>query len=812
MSTLTHPPVWPGSQKTYPHTASECRFLLGGIGTGNVSLNARGQLCDFEMFNHPGMGTKLPYTFFALWTQDEEGIPLARVLEAEYQPPFERSHGFLPGDLGGLPRMQASAFTAHYPFAQVDFQDATLPVDVSLEAFTPFVPLNADASSYPAAVLRYRVTNRGAHSRNVTIAGSVANAAGFEGFDLFSNMTVKTEGENVYREQDGLRGVFMRGKELPETELTYGTMTLATQAEHTTVKPTWLVGAWWDGAQEFWDDFATDGQLQSAGAQSTAGSTFNDVSKVRIGSMGICEILQPGESKTFPFLLTWHFPNRPRAWQGHICPGNTHESEVIQTRVSTLFSDAWDVAAQLARDLPRLEKYSRDFAQALFGSTLPPYVLEALADNITVIRSPTCQRLADGTFLAWEGCFSQRGCCEGSCTHVWNYAQTLAFLFPELERSMRRTEFLMETDDEGEMAFRTMQIFGDKKWKMIPAADGQMGAIIRLYRDWQLCGDDAFLKELWPKAKKALTFAFTYWDKDCDGMFESQQHNTYDIEFYGPNSLTNSLFYAALKAGAMMARHLGDEAFAKICLAKWKQGAAKMDQTLWGGEYYIQSIEDVDAYRYQYGIGCLADQVFGQLLAHVNGLGYVLPKDHIQQAIHSIYCYNFHSSMRGHASVQRTYALNDEAGLLLCSWPKGGRPRFPFVYSDEVWTGIEYQVAAHLIYEGYVKEGLRVIKGVRDRFDGYKRNPFNEIECGNHYARSLASWSVLLALSGYHCNLNEHTLRFAPQVNPDAFRCFFSTGNAWGVYSQTKDPATGEVSRKVEVLYGELGEMVLAQP
>lgn len=811
MSTMNPSPIWPGAQKVYPHTASECRFLLGGIGTGNISLNARGQLCDFEIFNHPGKGTQLPYTFFALWTRDKAGNTIARVLEAERQPPFERSHGFLPGDMGGLPRMQASTFTAHYPFAQVDFQDDTLPLDVSLEAFTPFVPLDADASSYPAVVLRYSVTNRDTQPRAVTIAGSLANAAGFDGFDLFSNMLVKTEGENEYREQEGLRGVFMRGKNLPTTELTYGTMAMATQAEHTTVKPTWLVGAWWDGAQEFWDDFATDGQLQPAGMQSTTGSAFNDVSRVRIGSMGIYENLQPGESKTFTFLLAWHFPNRPRAWQGHICPGNTHENEMIQTRVSTLFADAWDVAAQLAHALPGLEKTSRDFTRALFDSTLPPYVLEALADNITVIRSPTCLRLADGTFLAWEGCFPQRGCCEGNCTHVWNYAQTLAFLFPELERSMRRIEFLTETDDKGEMAFRTMQIFGDEKWQMIPAADGQMGTILRLYRDWKLCGDDAFLEELWPKAQKALTFAFTYWDRDGDGMLESQQHNTYDIEFYGPNSLTNSLFYAALKAAAEMARYLGDEAFAKRCLTKWEQGAVKMDQTLWGGEYYIQAIEDVNAYRYQYGIGCLADQLFGQLLAHVNGLGYVLPREHIQQAVQSIYHYNFRSSMRNHASVQRTYALNDEAGLLLCSWPKGGRPRFPFVYSDEVWTGIEYQVAAHLIYEGYVEEGLRVVKGVRDRFDGYKRNPFNEIECGNHYARSLASWSVLLALSGYHCDLSKRTLRFAPRISAEAFRCFFSTGKAWGVYSQLLDAATGEITRKVEVLYGELGDVEISQ-
>jgi non-lysosomal glucosylceramidase len=582
----------------------------------------------------------------------------------------------------------------------------------------------------------------------------------------------------------------------------YGNMAIATADESITVKPEWLNGAWWDGAHNFWDDFSLDGKLEERSECSAVESKFNFKSNLRIGSLGISKKLGPKEEKTLEFIITWYFPNRPKAWEGHICPADNNKKEIEKNYYSTIFKDAWHCADYLVTNMDRLEKSSRDFHRALFTSTLPGYVIEALAANITVIRSTTCFRIQDGTFLAWEGCFNNRGSCEGNCTHVWNYAQTMAFLFPELEHSMRKTEFLIETDEEGNMAFRTMQVFGDPKWDMIPATDGQMGTIIRLYRDWKFSGNDELLKLVWDKACKALDFAFTYWDQDGDCVLESQQHNTYDIEFYGPNSLTNSIFFAALKAGSEMAEYLGDKNRAQRYLEAMEKGVRKMDELLWGGEYYIQVIEDVNKYRYQYGKGCLSDQVFGQMLAHLNGLGYILPEEHVKRAVQSIFKYNFRAGMEKHNNVQRTYALNDDRGLLLCSWPFGGRPELPFVYSDEVWSGIEYQVAAHLIFEGFIEEGLSIVKAVRERHDGYNRNPWNEVECGNHYARSMASWSVLIALSGYKFDLVKGEISFKPVINSENFSTFFSTGSSWGIYRQSRDSVTGEIIQNIEVLYG----------
>lgn len=799
-----------GPPRSFGDDAREAAFLLGGIGTGNVSVGARGQFRDWEIFNRPGKGNYLPYTFFAIWAREDGGRPVAKILESRMQPPFAKSHGFNSGEIAGLPRLDSAAMRATYPFVQVDFTDAALPVQVSMEAFTPFIPLNAADSGIPGFIIRYKVTNPTAKPVAVTIAGSLANMVGFDGYDMWGHVKLVADVRNEYLNRDGLRGIFFTASGLAADHLQFGTMALQTAATAVTYKRQWLDGGWWDGIQDYWDDFCYDGRLEP---ESSFGAAGNELvkQKVKMGSLGVSQTIQPGREEVFEFTVTWYFPNRVKSWDED-SGQNGAMGPPERNYYSRLFGDAWQAGVYLWDNLARLEKDSRNFTRALFTSTLPDYVIEALAANITVIRSPTCFRIHDGTFLGWEGCFDTRGSCEGSCTHVWNYAQTMAFLFPELERTMRRVEFELETDAAGRMAFRARKVFGSEDGNKpattvddaLPATDGQMGTIVRLYRDWKFSGDTGLLKRLWPKASSALDFAFRFWDSDGDCVLDSQQHNTYDIEFYGPNSLTNSMFYAALKAGAEMAEYLEDGEHARKYRAALERGSRKMDELLWGGEYYEQKIGAVDQYRYQYGSGCLSDQVFGQLLAHVAGLGYILPEEHIKRAVASIFRYNFRTGFETHHHVQRTYVLNDEKGLLLCSWPHGGRPKLPFVYCDEVWTGIEYQVAAHLIYEGFVPEGLTLVKAVRERHDGYRRNPWNEVECGHHYARSMASWALLLALSGFQYDLVRGMIRFQPALSADHFKTFWSTGKAWGMYSQWKKPDTGGIEWKIDVLYGSM--------
>jgi uncharacterized protein (DUF608 family) len=225
-------------------------------------------------------------------------------------------------------------------------------------------------------------------------------------------------------------------------------------------------------------------------------------------------------------------------------------------------------------------------------------------------------------------------------------------------------------------------------------------------------------------------------------------------------------------------------------------GSRNTDELLFNGEYYEQQIEDVNSFKYQHGKGCLADQLLGQFLAHVFGLGYLLPQDHVRSAVEAIYRYNFVREFRDHSNAQRTFALNEEQGLVLCTWPRGGRPRLPFVYSDEAWTGVEYEVAVLLIYEGMAEEGIEVVRAVRNRYDGYRRNPWDEVECGHHYVRSMASWALLLALSGFSIDQKENGVSFNP-VNSSGTKSFttlWSNGIAWGSFNQAEGRSAASAS------------------
>ncbi len=356
------------------------------------------------------------------------------------------------------------------------------------------------------------------------------------------------------------------------------------------------------------------------------------------------------------------------------------------------------------------------------------------------------------------------------------------------------------------MPFRARKVLGESRWDMIPACDGQLGSILRIYREWKYTGDDEFLKGIWDSMIKALEYSVKAWDTDGDGVLDGKMHVTYDIEFYGPNTMTNTIYLGAIKGVAEMAEYLGKTDIAEKYQELYDKAAARVDDMLYNGEYYIQDLEDVDAYRYQYGKGCLTDQLLGQFMSQTAGLGYVLPKEHVKSALKAIYKYNFKDCMEEVPNVQRTYALNDEAGLVLCSWPNGGRPRFPFAYCDEVWTGVEYQVAVCMIEEGLIEEAFTIIKAIRDRYDGYKRCPWSETEAGHHYIRPMSSFSLIPALAGYKTDMVKKTMSFHPVINQKDYTTFWINGNAWGSYHQTINE-NGEVESEIKVLYGSLNDV-----
>lgn len=806
-----------GEEISYNGDARIAAFPLGGLGTGNISVGARGEFRNWEIFNWPGKGQFVPFSFFAIWAKSEGEEPVSRILESKIKPPYYKSHGFLNGELAGIPRFEESKMTGKQPFVYVDLKDSKIPVEVQMEAFTPFIPLNADDSGIPAAIIKYRVKNPTNKPVDVSVVGTLANVVGFNGYDVFNNVKLVDEVKNEYRKENSFEGLYYTAVNLKEEDMKFGSMSLTTTNKNIISRTQWLHGQWTDNAQDFWDDFSDDGRLDEPkdiggqGCDLLEHYNFSFLNlKEKIGSLGSYERIMPNEEKVFEFVLAWHFPNRPKGWIEYDEDLERYRNEgydTIKNYYATKFADAWDVAKYVVNSKDFLESKSHDFENSLYGSTLPAYVIDAVASNIVSMKSHCCFRIEDGNFLGWEGIRDYVGCGQGNVNHVWNYATAVANLFPDLEITMRNVEFNIELDDDGGMPFRARKVLGESRWDMIPACDGQFGSILRVYREWKFTGDDEFLRGIWDQTKKALEYAVKEWDTDGDAVLDGKMHVTYDIEFYGPNTMTNTIYLGAIKGVAEMATHLGDKDTAEKYSEMYKKASPKVDEMLFNGEYYIQQLEDVDKYRYQYGKGCLTDQLLGQFMAHAAGLGYVLPKEHVKKTLESIYKYNFKECMEDVPNVQRTYALNDEAGLVLCSWPNGGRPRFPFAYCDEVWTGVEYQVAVCMIYEGMIEQAFSIIMAIRDRYDGYKRCPWSETEAGHHYIRPMSSFSLIPALSGYECDMVNKTMSFDPKINHNNFSTFWINGKAWGTYNQSIDRETGRLKSVINVLYGDIADI-----
>ena len=774
----------------------EIAFPLGGIGAGMISLGGWGQLRDWEIMNRPAKGFVAENSFFTLKVKSGSKPAVTRVLQGPAGGDHVgHGHSAPRATAAGLPHFRKVSFTGEFPFATVRFRDPSVPLSVRLTAFNPFIPLNAKDSSIPVAILLYELRNTGNRPADVSLLGNLPNIIG----DGPGGRV------NKVRKGSGLTGLYLTSTQFPATSPKFGTMALSTTWPDVAVWPRWYGGGHGRvNLLKFWQAVAES-------------DTFPPKRKgdLDVGTVAAHARLKPGQSATIPFFITWHFPTVEH-WQ---------QRGTWRNYYATVWADAWDVARYTARHFDRLHDETQRFHDALFSSTLPTHVLDAVSSQISILKTPTCLRLEDGTFYGFEGCNDTSGCCEGSCTHVWNYAQALPFLFPSLQRSMREASFKHALNEEGAVRFRMPLPLGTcppAAW--YPAADGQMGTIIQVYREWLISGDADWLRRVWPQVKAALEFAWKYWDADKDGVIEGVQHNTYDIEFFGPNTLMGSLYLGALRSGEKMARALGEKEKAAEYAALFRMGSAWTDKRLFNGHYYEQKVaprafetwpdhygavakkgEKDDRFpwpRWQYGKGCLSDQLLGQWYGAMLGLGHFYKPAHVRKTLQSIFAYNWRPDLSQHPGFFRLYALNHEAGLLVCSWPKGRRPGHAFYFADEVWCGIEYQVASHLIYEGMVEEGLAIVKGVRDRHTGDQRNPWDEFECGHHYSRSMSSYALLTALSGFTYSAPEQRIGFAPKLFQKDFGCFFSVGSGWGTYAQKLGARKAELS--VQVRYGSL--------
>jgi uncharacterized protein (DUF608 family) len=776
-------------------------FPIGGFGTGMFCIEGSGAISNMSLRHHPEVFNE-PTMFAALHVKGiEDGT---KILEGPV--PDWKKFGMPNSALGGggtlgLPRYQENTFTARFPFSEVVLKDNNIPVDVKLTAWNPFIPTDADNSSLPVGGLEYEFHNTG--NREIEAIFSY-NARNF--------MYVNGKGDSYVSSMNN--GFILCQTGTKEEPFHQGNFAIYTDNPGTVVNHCWFRGAWFDPLTMCWNEL-TDGVMK----------TYPEKEPGAPGaSLFVPFKLKPGELKIIKLYMAWYvpyshlrigseskssldIPNPPLCSDSSVScyPYDNKGEGNYRPWYSSRFSNVEEVASYWMHNYEDLKTKSKIFTDAFYGSTLPSEVIEAVAANLTILKSPTIFRQYDGRMWNWEGCGDTWGSCHGSCTHVWNYAQAVSHLFPTMERTLRETEFFVSQNKLGHQAFRTNLPIRPVIHDFHSAADGQLGGIMKVYREWRISGNIDWLRTIYPFVKSSMDYCIETWDPRRIGAVEEPHHNTYDIEFWRPNGMITSFYSGALHAIVLMGKALNENVSEyETLLVKNKD---YMENKLYDGEYFIQNIQwkdlnapdptklqtfhtqystealkllEKEGPKYQYGKGCLSDGVIGSWMSLVCGMPEIIDSKKVTSHLKSVYKYNLKRDLKNHANPQRpTFAMGDEGGLLLCTWPKGGKLSLPFVYSNEVWTGIEYQVASHLMFEGEISKGLDIVRTCRERYDGRIRNPFNEYECGAWYARALASYALIEGLTGIRYDAVDKILYINSRIGKD-FVSFLSTDSGFG--------------------------------
>jgi len=696
-----------------------------------------------------------------------------------------------PGTSYGFPRFKNTKFTARFPFALIELRDDDLPLEVDMTGWSPFIPTDADNSSLPVGAIEYLFRNTSSVKIDAVFS---YNSRNFMGQANGINRIKKIQNGFVLSEE----GV----KEKPESR---GDFAIFTNETNTVIDYCWFRGGWWDPLTITWETIMK-GEMRSTDPvdQGAPGA-----------SIYVPFSLNPGETRVIRLMMAWYVPDSNLKFgkdseekEKVVCADSSCSCKdpYYKPWYSGKFKGPEDVVSYWKTNYNDLHSKTRLFTDSFYKTTLPAEVTEAIAANLTILKSPTVLRQTDGKLWSYEGCSDNSGCCTGSCTHVWNYAQAIAHLFPGLERTMRETEFFQSQDKEGHQTFRSALPIRPVATTFYAASDGQLGGIMKMYRDWRISGNNEWLKKMYPSVAESMDYCIKTWDPRSTGTLEEPHHNTYDIEFWGPDGMCTSFYLGALSAISEMGKYLGEDVLKYQAL--YEKGRKAMETELYDGEYFIQKIKweglnapdpvkasatafntsysdealklmQSEGPKYQYGKGCLSDGVLGSWMAEVCGLGNIIDSVRVSSHLRSVYKYNFKSDLSAHSNPQRpSYALGNEGGLLLCTWPKGEMLSLPFVYSNEVWTGIEYQVASHLMFMGEKEKGLEIVRACRDRYDGSIRNPFDEYECGHWYARAMSSYGMLQGLTGVRYDAISQELSISSKLGD--FTSFISTETGFG--------------------------------
>ena len=757
---------------------------VGGLCAGQVYLSGDGKLWHWDVLN------KIIHTGSIHYAH-----PLK--VESPLQQGFAvRVHMGKQAEFRRLDRdgFQEIAFRGEYPIGLVEYCDTKLPVSVLLEAFSPFVPLDINASSLPATVMKFTVRNTSDKKVDVELLGWLENAIG------------------LYTAKPGEITRCNRILRQPKTTLLECSATAADQTEKPAprLQKRFDFGTMTLGLLQPQDSdraaasISLD-QLRASGVADVP-SAEGPVSETLIGAVSRRLSLEPGVAATVTFVLTWHFPNLRLPVKGKMADRGRF--------YATQYASAAAVGEHVADRFETLYRQTRLWHDTWYDSSLPYWFLDRTFANTSILATSTCHRFTSGRFYGWEGV----GSCEGTCTHVWHYAQAAARLFPELERDLRvqtdfgtainpKTGVIQYRGEIGALAIESKnRVIAYNSETVGLAIDGQAGCILRAYREHQMSRDDKMLRLLWPNIKLAMQCLVKM--DDGTGILQGPQLNTLDRPWYGKIAWLSSLYVAAARACEEMAKELGDDVYAGQMHEIVRRGGESINRELFNGEYYYQ-IADKDHTKIVGSYdGCEIDQVLGQSWAWQVGLGRILLREHTLSALGSLWKYNFTTDVGPYRDAHRPgrwYAMPGEGGLIMCTWPRGDKARvqqkFDY-YFNECMTGFEYQVAGHMIWEGMVQEGLAIVRTIHDRYHASRRNPWNEVECGDHYARAMASYGVFLAACGFEYHGPKGYLAFAPRLTPENFKAAFTTAEGWGTFRQER---TGNVQREViELKWGKL--------
>lgn len=760
-------------------------FPIGGIGAGMFCLEGTGAISHMSIRHNPEMFFE-PAMFAAI---SIKGMPdSARVLEQRI--PGWKKFGQRDAGLGGtggatwgLPRFAAAEFKARFPFAEISLKDPAMPLTISIKGWSPFVPTDEDSSSLPVGALEYQFTNTGRSPRDFVFSYNARN--------------FMRQGEAGNHISEWRSGFILSQEATANAPEKQGHFAIFTTDDAAVTDHCWFRGGWFDSLSMIWNTIKAAEIKNNPPVEKDAPGA----------SLFVPFRLGPGEKKTIRLLMAWHVPDSKLRIGDDASGDHPGQPRFHRPWYSSRFKNINEVADYWKTNYDTLREKTSLFTTAFYKSTLPAEVMEAVAANLTILKSATVMRQYDGRFWCWEGSGDNWGSCHGSCTHVWNYAQAVPHLFPALERSLRNTEFKENQNAEGHQGFRANIPISPLVHNFHAAADGQLGGIMKVYREWRISGDNDWLKNIFPAVKTSMDYCIRTWDPRRKGVVEEPHHNTYDIEFWGPTGMCTSFYLGALKAFTLMGKHLGNDVADYAAL--YEKGKQYIETTLFNGEYFIQKIQwtglnapdpakaqsfhthyseeaqrllQAEGPKYQYGSGCLSDGILGSWIARVCGMDEPVDTAKTKSHLLAVHKYNLKKDLSAHANPQRpTFALGNEGGLLLCSWPKGGMLSLPFVYSNEVWTGIEYQVASHLMFMGEVEKGLEIVRACRSRYDGSVRNPFNEYECGHWYARAMSSYGMLQGLTGVRYDAVDGTLFIDSKVGD--FTSFISTEKGFGTVS-----------------------------